>query len=87
MVEKVKVKLDGQDYEETQSLEQLINWSNSRWAAGQHEAALNVQKRAEALARVTLKGRKHTLERNDEGVLELQLGAEEEKKAEEKGNG
>lgn len=68
---KVKTKVDGQPYDETCTLQELIDWSNSRWIAGQHEAALNVEKRAKALADVELKGKEFIIERNDEGVLEL----------------
>lgn len=74
MTKKVTTKVDGQDYEESCTLEELITWSNGRWIAGQHEASLNIEKRAEALAKVTLKGKKYSLDRNDEGILELKSG-------------
>lgn len=68
---KVKTKVDGLVYEETCTLQELIEWSNGRWNAGQHEAALNVEKRAKALAEVELKSKDYLLERDDEGKLVL----------------
>lgn len=40
-----------EEFKETLTLEQLAEWSKGRWAAGQHQAALDVQKRYEALVR------------------------------------
>lgn len=71
-MDKTKTKIDGQSFDETCTLEQLIAWSQGRWQAGQHEAALNVQKRVEALARVIHKDKKFEIER-DEGTGELKL--------------
>ena len=82
---KVKTKIDGQAYEETCTLQELIEWSNGRWNAGQHQAALDVEKRAQALAEVEIKETDYLLERTDE--CQLTLIVEEKKPAAPAGGG